>query len=208
MSENNRRGVLFVVSGPSGAGKGTICQELRARRPQLKISVSATTRVPRPGEIEGVHYFFRTKEEFLAMRERGEFLEWAEVYGNFYGTPVKYVRDALERGEDMLLEIDVQGALNVKKIFPEAAMVFVVPPSLEILKQRLSDRGTETPEALERRCAAARDELSTMMQYDYFVVNDDLKTAACQVDAILTAETRRVSRNEKAYQLLMEGKKL
>ena len=142
------------------------------------------------------------------MRERGEFLEWAEVYGNFYGTPVKYVRDALERGEDMLLEIDVQGALNVKKIFPEAAMVFVVPPSLEILKQRLSDRGTETPEALERRCAAARDELSTMMQYDYFVVNDDLKTAACQVDAILTAETRRVSRNEKAYQLLMEGKKL
>ena len=202
------KGKTFIISGPSGVGKSTVLKELFQDRDDLYFSVSATTRPPRPGEIDGVHYQFTDVDEFRKMISEDAFLEYAEYVGNFYGTPVKYVRDALERGEDMLLEIDVQGALNVKKIFPEAAMVFVVPPSLEILKQRLSDRGTETPEALERRCAAARDELSTMMQYDYFVVNDDLKTAACQVDAILTAETRRVSRNEKAYQLLMEGKKL
>lgn len=208
MSNEIRKGVLLVVSGPSGAGKGTVCKALREVRPQLKLSVSATTRQRREGEIEGVHYFFKTKEEFLAMRQEGAFLEWAEVYGNFYGTPVQFVRDALARGEDMLLEIDIQGALNVKSIFPDAATVFIVPPSLQILRQRLADRGTESEESLRTRCDAAAGELSYMQRYDYLVINDELERAVAQINAILAAETCRVSRFEQAHKLLLEGKEL
>ena len=208
MSQERRKGILFVVSGPSGAGKGTVCKALREKRPDLKLSVSATTRQPREGELEGVHYFFKTQEEFAAMRERGEFLEWAQVYGNCYGTPVSFVKKTLEDGADMLLEIDIQGALNVKKAFPDAVTVFIVPPSLAILRKRLADRGTETEESLAIRCAAAEKELAFMDQYDYFVVNGELQTAVDEVNAIMTAEALKMGRNLFAYKTLVEGEEL
>ncbi len=197
-----------MVSGPSGAGKGSVCRVLREMRPDMKLSVSATTRKPRPGEQEGIHYFFKTKEAFLEMIEKGEFLEWAQVYGNYYGTPVSFVRETLEVGENMLLEIDIQGALNVKKVFPDAVAIFIVPPSLAILRKRLADRGTETEESLAVRCASAQKELAFMEQYDYFVVNGDLQKAADEINAIMTAEPRKMARNLFAYRTLVEGEEL
>ncbi|MBP3372811.1 MAG: guanylate kinase [Clostridia bacterium] len=208
MSNNKRAGVLLVVSGPSGAGKGTVCTALRKIREDLKLSISVTTRQPRNGEVDGVHYFFKTVEEFAAMRDAGEFLEWAEVYGNFYGTPISFVKKTLEEGSDMLLEIDIQGALNVKKLIPEAVLVFIVPPSIEILHKRLAARGTETPEALALRCASATAELDYMEHYDYLVINDELDRATEDVAMILASEARRVSRNTHAYKMLLEGKEL
>lgn len=208
MSEGKRSGVLLVVSGPSGAGKGTVCAALRKIRDDLKLSVSVTTRAPRPGEVDGVHYFFKTVEEFAEMRERGEFLEWAKVYDNFYGTPISFVKKTLEEGGDMLLEIDIQGALNVKKLIPEAVLVFIVPPSIEILHKRLADRGTESPEALAKRCAAATAELDYMEHYDYLVINDEIDRATEDVAGILAAEARRVSRNMYAHKMLLEGKEI
>ena len=194
MSNNKRAGVLLVVSGPSGAGKGTVCTALRKIREDLKLSISVTTRQPRNGEMDGVHYFFKTVEEFTAMRDAGEFLEWAEVYGNFYGTPISFVKKTLEEGSDMLLEIDIQGALNVKKAYPEGVAIFLLPPSLEELRKRLTGRGTETPEAIELRLIKTLNEISCMTEYDYCVVNDDLEVAVDQVVSIMKAEHSKVSR--------------
>jgi guanylate kinase len=208
MSNNKRAGVLLVVSGPSGAGKGTVCTALRKVRPDLKLSISVTTRQPRQGEVDGVHYFFKTVEEFNTMRQQGEFLEWAKVYDNFYGTPISFVKKTLEEGSDMLLEIDIQGALNVKKLIPEAVLVFIVPPSIEILHKRLADRGTETPESLAKRCAAATAELDYMEHYDYLVINDQIDRATDDVAMILAAEARRLTRNAHAHKMLLEGEEL
>ena len=154
-----RKGLLILVSGPSGTGKGTVCDLLRQRHPEISYSISATTRQPRPGEQDGVNYYFYTKEKFQTMIARGELLEWAEVYGNYYGTPKQKVTDRLEAGEDILLEIDTQGALDVMRLMPDGLFIFLLPPSLEELARRLKGRGTETEDSLQRRLAAAVEEI-------------------------------------------------
>ena len=189
-------GLLLVVSGPAGVGKGTIDGELMKRHPEIKMSVSATTRAPRPGEIEGVHYFFKTPEEFQKMIDAGAFLEYMHVFGmNYYGTPREYVVDQLNAGHHVILEIDVQGARKVKEAFPDAIRVFIAPPSSEILKSRLVGRGTESAAEIERRTAEATREMRDMPLCDYIVVNDDLETAVRQLEAIVEAERCSVRHN-------------
>ena len=195
MKANEEKGVLIVLSGLSGVGKGTVCKELLARNPQVKLSVSATTRAPRPGEVEGVSYFFKTREEFERMIAAGEFLEYMDVFGmNYYGTPRAYVEQQLAAGNDIVLEIDVKGAMNVKRLCPEAVLVFIAPPSMETLKKRLVGRGTETAEAVERRTQEAFAEMKLLPEYDYAVVNDVLVDSVCSVETIIKAERLRVCR--------------
>lgn len=182
------KGLLLVLSGPSGVGKGTLCTRLRSSSPELVYSVSATTRTPREGEVDGVNYFFKSHDEFLAMIEAGELLEWAEYVGNYYGTPKSFVQETIDRGKDIILEIDVQGAMQVKERFPEAIFIFVLPPSLEELRSRIENRGTETENSIRSRMAAAAEELKLMEHYDYAVVNDVLETACSRVQSIISAE--------------------
>lgn len=189
-----KRGILLVVSGPSGAGKGTLCRELLKRTPSLQLSVSATTRPPRPGEKDGVHYFFVGRDDFLKMAGEGRFLEWAEVYGHYYGTPGDFVLSSLEKGEDVLLEIDIQGALQVKEKIPEAVLVFVVPPSREELARRLFLRGSDAPCEIEKRLGCAASEVRLAVRYDYVVINDDLPRAVENIQAIVLAEKSRPGR--------------
>jgi guanylate kinase len=180
-------GRLFVVSGPSGAGKGTVVQQVLVRRPDVVLSVSVTTRPARPGERDGIDYRFISVPEFLGMRDRGEFLEWAEVYGNYYGTPRAPVDIALSTGRDVLCELDIQGALSIKKAVPKAVLVFIEPPSLDDLLLRLRGRGTEDPESISKRVMAAYDEVKNKGLYDHLVVNDDVGEAAEELTRILTA---------------------
>lgn len=182
------KGLLIVLSGPSGVGKGTLCKDLRNHTTTLQYSVSATTRAPREGEIDGVHYFFRTKEQFQSMIANNELLEWAEYVGNFYGTPAQYVRENLERGQDVLLEIEVQGAQKVREQFPEGIFIFLLPPSLVELRSRIENRGTESNDTINQRMDAANEELALIENYDYAVVNDRIDLARQRVEAILTAE--------------------
>ena len=195
----NTRGVLLVLSGPSGTGKGTVCKVVRdSLGDAIAYSISATTRKPRVGEEHGREYFFFTKEEFEALRDQNGFLEWAQVYDNYYGTPRAFVEDVLASGRDCILEIDPQGALQVRKATDEAVLVFIAPPSLEELRSRLTGRGTETQEEVEKRLSCAEHELSYSSQYDYIIVNDEVDKAAERMKAILMAERCRTNRvNEK-----------
>ena len=182
----------MVVSGPAGVGKGTIvklaCEKAKGK---IHLSVSATTRNPRPIDEEGVTYYFKTKEEFLSMIEKNEVLEWAEYVGNYYGTPRKPVEEALSKGMDVILEIEVQGAMQIKKNFPQAVLTFVAPPSREELENRLRGRGTETEEQILSRLKTAEGELSRMNEYDYIVVNDTVEAASEDLITILRAEKLR-----------------
>lgn len=195
------RGLLIVVSGASGTGKGTVCKKILDDLPQVAYSISATTRTPRPGEVDGKEYYFLSRDEFTAWIDGGKFLEFAEVYGNFYGTPLNKIEERLNRGEDILLEIDVQGALNVKRKCPDGVYIFLLPPSLEELKRRIEGRGTETPESLRRRLANAVAEIQIGREYTYVVVNDSVDRAAAQIEAIIAAEKCRVERNADKFSL-------
>ena len=201
------KGVLLVVSGPSGAGKGTICQLLREQLPDLGYSISVTTRQPRTGEVDGVNYFFKTVPEVKDMIAAGELLEYAEVYGNYYGTPRKYVEDLLNSGHDVLLEIDIQGALQIKKRFPEGVFVFIVPPSLDELSARIYKRGTDSEDVIKRRMASAAGELTYAAEYDYIIVNDIAEKAAHKVLTIMEAERYRVARTYFIVDKICQAKK-
>lgn len=200
------KGVLLVVSGPSGAGKGTICQMLREKLPDLGYSISVTTRQPRNGEVDGVNYFFKTVPQVKEMIERGELFEYAEVYGNYYGTPRQYVMEQLQSGRDVLLEIDIQGALQIKKRFPEGVFVFIVPPSLDELSARIYKRGTDSEDVIQRRMASAASELTYAAEYDYIIVNDIAEKAAQKVLTIMEAERYRVARTYFIVDKICKGK--
>lgn len=191
-----RQGILIVLSGPSGTGKGTICKELLQRYPNLHYSISATTRLPRAGELNGVNYWFTAREDFQVMVEKDELLEWAEVYGNYYGTPRRYVDEMLQSGKDVVLEIDTQGAMKVKAKFPQGVFIYIVPPSLKELASRINKRGTDSPEVIQKRLSCVHDELHCAFQYNYVVVNDEVTRATETVAAIIEAEKSRVGRNE------------
>lgn len=184
-------GKLFILSGPSGTGKGTICKELLAET-DLELSVSMTTRKPRTGETEGVSYYFVSKDDFLRKIDQDGLLEYAEVYGNYYGTPKQPVIDKLSAGIDVILEIDTQGALKIKENYPDGVLIFILPPSMAELRKRLTGRGTETTEAIELRLSETLKELSYIEKYDYCVVNGQLDEAVARVKAIVVAEHSRV----------------
>ena len=200
-----RKGLLVVVSGPSGAGKGTICQALLEKTP-LAYSVSATTRKPRAGEIDGKSYYFLSVEAFEEMIEKDELLEWAKVYDNYYGTPLKKVEEKLAAGEDILLEIDTQGAMKVREKFPEGVYIFILPPSLAELERRIRGRDTETEDVLQKRLAAAINEIEAGKCYKYVVTNDEVDGAVDSVCAILAAERRLVARNGELFDEIEKGR--
>jgi guanylate kinase len=189
-------GVLFIVSAPSGAGKTSLLRALVPSDPRLRLSISHTTRPARPGEQDGVHYHFVDRARFEAMAAAGEFLEHARVFDNLYGTAERSVRDLLEDDFDVVLEIDWQGARQVRTRFPEAVSVFVVPPSVEALRERLGGRGQDSPEVIERRMRDARSELSHFAEYDYLVVNDLFEVALADLRALVTAERLRLPRQQ------------
>lgn len=206
MNQHHRKGLLLVVSGPAGVGKGTIDRVLLERNTNMRLSVSATTRAPRPGEIDGVHYFFISDNKFKEMVEKNEFLEYMHVFNlHYYGTPRSFVEEEIAMGHDVLLEIDVQGAMRVREAYPSAVLVFIAPPSMGKLKSRLVGRGTETPEVIERRFQTAFSELEYMKNYDYIVVNDVLDVAISHMEHIVDAEKCRSERNEELVNKLLGG---
>lgn len=190
----SRRGTLFVVSAPSGAGKTTLCREIRLRLPDLAYSVSVTTRPPRPGEIDGADFRFVGAPEFRAMLARGEFAEWATVHGNLYGTRARALEDALTTGRDVLLDIDTQGAAQLRARYPDAVLIFILAPSVKELEQRLRERRSDMDADIERRLVRAREEIALWRQYDYLIVNRDVKEAMEQLESIILAERCRVAR--------------
>lgn len=198
------KGILFVLSGPSGVGKGTVRKEIFNRENDLKYSISATTRDIRQGEKHGVDYFFKTKEEFQQLIAENKLLEYASYVDNYYGTPRDYVEEMLAQGHDVFLEIEVQGALQVKQNFPEGVFIFLLPPSLEELKNRIVSRGTETDELVRNRLSEAKKEIKMMNNYDYAVLNDDVNRAVEGVQSIITSEHLKRERVEKAYIKILE----
>ncbi|MFA6939361.1 MAG: guanylate kinase [Clostridiaceae bacterium] len=199
-----KQGLLIVISGPSGAGKGTICKEL-LKDGDLFLSVSITTRQPRQGEVEGESYYFYSKKDFQRKIEENDFLEYAEVYGNFYGTPKSKVIERLDKGEDVILEIDIQGALKVKENFEEGVFIFILPPSMEELKNRIIKRGSETPESLMTRFKSAYKEINYLSKYNYAVINDTVEEAVNKIRNIIAAEKCRVDRIKENFLDSKEG---
>ncbi|WP_028128714.1 guanylate kinase [Selenomonas sp. AE3005] len=197
-----KKGLLIVVSGPSGTGKGTVCSELLTQAQDLAYSISATTRQPRAGEVEGKNYYFMDKADFEKKIAEGGFLEYANVYGNYYGTPLAKIEERLAAGEDILLEIDTQGALNVMKKCPDGLFIFLVPPSLAELERRIRGRGSETAESLAKRMGSAKKEIEDGRKYGYVVVNDTVKKAVSRIMAIRTAEHCRVEKNQEIFEEL------
>lgn len=197
----NNSGILVVFSGPSGSGKGTVLARYFAAHPEAAFSVSATTRAPRPGEADGVNYHFVSRERFEEMIAQGEVLEYTQYNGNYYGSPAGPIREALEKGRDVVLEIEVEGAMQVRERFPEALLVFVLPPSFGELERRLTGRGTETPEQIAGRLAAARREIALAPRYDYLLVNDRVEEAAQKLGEIIAAAKCTPPRNRE----LLEG---
>lgn len=200
-----KKGLLIVISGPSGAGKGTVCKALFERNKGIQFSVSCTTRQPRENEKDGVNYFFTARDKFEKMIENNEFLEYAEVYGNYYGTPSAYVEKNLEEGKDVILEIDIQGALKVKNSYPSGVFVFILPPSMKELKNRITKRGSETPESLVRRFKSAFEELNYISNYSYVVLNDEVENAVEKLESIILAEKCRVDRLKENKSYFQEG---
>ncbi|MBU5426473.1 guanylate kinase [Tissierella pigra] len=189
------KGFLLIISGPAGTGKGTVCKSLLERNNDIIYSISATTRKPRTGEANGINYFFIEDEEFKEKISKDEFLEYAYVHTNYYGTPKEFVMDEVKKGEIVLLEIDVQGALQIKKNYSEAVFVFLLPPTMEELKNRIVKRGTETTEDINRRFENAFKELDFVGEYDYFVVNEKIEDAVSDIESIIRAERLRVKRH-------------
>ena len=199
------RGILIVVSGFSGSGKGTLMKELLKRYPDIyALSISATTRAPREGEEDGREYFFISKEEFEKMIAKDELIEYARYVENYYGTPRRYVEEKMKQGKDVILEIEIQGALKVKKAFPDTLLLFVTPPSAEELQSRLIGRGTETMEVIRSRMDRACEEAQGMELYDYLIVNDDLDACVEEMHSIIRGEHRRTSRNADFMEKIKE----
>lgn len=198
------KGILIVVSGFSGAGKGTIMKEVMKQYDNYALSISATTRSPRAGEEEGREYFFRTVEEFEKMIAKDELIEYAKYVDNYYGTPRPYVEEQLEAGKDVILEIEIQGALKVKEKFPETLLLFVTPPNAAELRNRLVGRGTETMEVIDSRMKRAGEEAEGMDKYDYLIVNDDLQEAVEELHSIIQGEHRRSFRNKEFIDRMKE----
>ncbi|PLR77581.1 guanylate kinase [Bacillus sp. V3-13] len=200
------KGLLIVLSGPSGVGKGTVRKEIFSQpNTAFEYSISMTTREPREGEVDGVDYFFKKREEFEEMIEQGKLLEYAEFVGNYYGTPVDYVKETLERGKDVFLEIEVQGARQVREKFPDGLFIFLMPPSLSELKNRIVTRGTESEDVIQNRLKAAKEEIEMMNLYDYVVENDQVERACEKINAIVIAEHCRRERVESRYKKMLEA---
>ena len=205
----SERGLLIVFSGPSGVGKGTVRQEIFSTPDhKFEYSVSMTTRAQRPGEVDGKDYFFRSREEFEELIRNGQMLEYAEYVGNYYGTPLAYVNETLDKGIDVFLEIEVQGALQVKKKVPDAVFIFLTPPDLNELQERLVGRGTDSEEVIAQRIERAREEIALMSEYDYTIVNDEVSLAAERVKRVIEAEHFRVDRVIGRYRNMISEKKL
>ena len=200
-----KRGLLIVLSGPSGVGKGTVRAAIFSKGEQKFVySISATTRLPRTGETDGVDYFFKTREEFEQMIQNKQLLEYAEYVGNYYGTPLEYVENTLEQGKDVFLEIDVQGAIQVRELMPDGVFIFLTPPDLNELESRIVNRGTDSDEVIAKRMKTAREELELMKYYDYSVVNDTVDNAVQKIEAIIQTEHLRIVRNLDTIEELEE----
>lgn len=198
-SSTQRRGILFIISAPSGTGKTTLCKQLTASVPGLWHSISYTTRTPRPGEEHGREYFFIEETKFQEMIDRHEFVEWARVYGHLYGTPRKSLADKIEQGIDVLLEIDVQGALQVKKKFDDAVLVFILPPSMNVLRTRLQTRASDAPEEIQRRLHKVKEEVWNYREYTYIVRNDDLARSLRDLENVFLAERLKTKRMDMTW---------
>ncbi|MBH0229119.1 guanylate kinase [Halobacillus yeomjeoni] len=202
------KGILFILSGPSGVGKGTVRKALFEQSTNLRYSISMTTREPREGEVDGVDYFFKSRDEFEKLISEGQLIEHAEYVGNYYGTPRQYVEQTLEEGKDVFLEIEVQGALKVRENFPQGVFIFLIPPSLEELKDRIVTRGTETEDKVKNRLHAAKEEIEMMDAYDYVVVNDEIDNAVKKVQSIVASEHCKRERVANQYKKALEEKSL
>ncbi len=198
-------GNIFIVSAASGTGKTTLVSRLTAAQPQIRVSVSHTTRAPRESEEHGRHYYFVSREEFVELIGQGAFLEHAEVFGNFYGTGIESVRQMSEAGYDVILEIDVQGAAQVRRALPEAVGIFILPPSLDVLAERLRGRGTDSAEVIERRLGLAAEEIQEALSFDYAVINHDLEQAEAELLAIVRAQRCSLRRQRKAIEKILQN---